>query len=442
MAEYSKIPAFNLKVVMRETGIKADTLRAWERRYGLPQPGRTAGGHRLYSEYDIETLKWLIERQNEGLSISRAVEMWQNLLERGSDPLSARPYTTTPTRAEAPSMISGATLADMRQRWLEAVMAFDETAAENALNQSFALYPLETVCLEVLQKGLSQIGQRWYENQATVQQEHFASELATRRLHALIAASPGPTRRGNIIVGAPTEEEHSFAGLLITLFLRQRGWHVVNLGINVPLLRLTVSIEQVRGDLVVFSAQQLATAASLFEVAQELWERRVPLAFGGLVFTLSPGLAERIPGYYLGNHLDQAVDTIEHFLTHRPPLAEGIPVSAAYQIARKHFLEQQPRLEAHVWQSLVASGMPRQNMSISTLHLSRDIAAALMLGDMDYLQPEIAWIEGFGTANDIPRPVLQAYFSAYHQAAEATLDQRARPALEWLERLSKNFVGG
>ncbi|MBN1317671.1 MAG: MerR family DNA-binding transcriptional regulator, partial [Anaerolineales bacterium] len=42
-------PVFNLKVVIKETGLKADTLRVWERRYGLPGPNRTAGGHRLYS---------------------------------------------------------------------------------------------------------------------------------------------------------------------------------------------------------------------------------------------------------------------------------------------------------------------------------------------------------------------------------------------------------
>ena len=62
--------------MLKETGIAADTLRAWERRYGLPKPERTSGGHRLYSQYDIQTIKWLMARQAEGLSISRAVEAW------------------------------------------------------------------------------------------------------------------------------------------------------------------------------------------------------------------------------------------------------------------------------------------------------------------------------------------------------------------------------
>ena len=83
----SNEPTFNLKVVIRETGLKPDTLRAWERRYGLPDPQRTDGGHRLYSRRDIEMLKWLMARQDEGVSISRAVNLWQSLEGEGKDPL-------------------------------------------------------------------------------------------------------------------------------------------------------------------------------------------------------------------------------------------------------------------------------------------------------------------------------------------------------------------
>ena len=72
-------PRFNLKAVVQQTGLKPDTLRAWERRYGLPTPERSSGGHRLYSRRDIDTIKWLIARQQEGLSIKRAVEQWRQI---------------------------------------------------------------------------------------------------------------------------------------------------------------------------------------------------------------------------------------------------------------------------------------------------------------------------------------------------------------------------
>src|SRR5512145_944070 len=87
MATANQNPIYNLKAVVQETGLKADTLRAWERRYGLPQPERSGGGHRLYSQRDMEIIKWLIDRQEEGMSISRAVDLWRSLEEEGRDPL-------------------------------------------------------------------------------------------------------------------------------------------------------------------------------------------------------------------------------------------------------------------------------------------------------------------------------------------------------------------
>src|SRR5512147_475453 len=128
----SKSPAFNLKAVLRETGLAADTLRAWERRYGLPLPQRTAGGHRLYSQYDIETIKWLLARQTEGLSISRAVDLWNEKTGSGLDPLAdvvapALPSSQT-TLAISASMETN--LEVLRAQWITACMKFSEAGSE------------------------------------------------------------------------------------------------------------------------------------------------------------------------------------------------------------------------------------------------------------------------------------------------------------------------
>src|ERR671920_885159 len=78
LAQLSASPVFNTKAVARETGVPADTFRAWERRYGVPRPQRTAGGHRLYSERDIATIRWLRDRTAEGLTISQAVRLLES----------------------------------------------------------------------------------------------------------------------------------------------------------------------------------------------------------------------------------------------------------------------------------------------------------------------------------------------------------------------------
>src|SRR5574340_651346 len=139
----SKSALFNLQAVLKETSLKPDVLRARERRYGLPNPERTAGGHRLYSEYDIATIKWLRARQLEGLSISRAVELWKEISESGRDPLAGE---ITPIGLES---LSGGVepnrIDQLKSNWLAACLAFDTLRAEDLINQAFAMYPVETV---------------------------------------------------------------------------------------------------------------------------------------------------------------------------------------------------------------------------------------------------------------------------------------------------------
>src|SRR5258707_3552020 len=93
LAHLSSSRVFNTKAVARETGVPADTFRAWERRYGVPHPQRTAGLHRLYSDRDIAIIRWLRDRTAEGMNISQAVQLLTNTLESGLEtaPTAARP---------------------------------------------------------------------------------------------------------------------------------------------------------------------------------------------------------------------------------------------------------------------------------------------------------------------------------------------------------------
>ena len=170
MQQTQETPTFNMKAVVQETNLKPDTIRAWERRYNLPQPDRTDGRHRLYSRRDIDTLKWLMNRQDDGLSISHAVELWNRLLSEGKDPLFDQAKQTSGQVTAVPQNVitSGTTITQLREVWVESCLAFDEQNAEAALTQAFALYSPENVCFELLQKGLSEIGQGWYEGTASV----------------------------------------------------------------------------------------------------------------------------------------------------------------------------------------------------------------------------------------------------------------------------------
>ena len=432
MTAINTTPAYNLKVIVAETGIKPDTLRAWERRYGLPQPQRTKGKHRLYSQYDLEIIKWLMARQTEGLSISRAVKLWRQLEEGGQNPFLVYGADIGET---AVSTITGSRIEELRQSWLDACHQFDETAAEQVLTQAFAIYPPETVCLQVLMQGLSTIGNQWYEGAATVQQEHFASALAMRRLNTLLSAAPPPTRRERIIVACPPQEDHTFAPLLLALMLRYRGWDVVYLGADVPIERLESMLETIRPHLVLLTAQQLHTAASLLNIVNFLLEKNITVAFGGLIFNALPDLHQRLPGHFLGARLEETPHVIENLINFGAPLPDTKPISDAYRTAGVHFRERQSQIEAHMWQKFQQSEMPYEHFVNANMHMARNIISALTLGDMDYISVELAWIKQLLTNYQWPAGALERYLAAYHEAVDLYTNGPGRPIVDWLAQI-------
>lgn len=434
MTTFDTTPMYNLKVVVAETGIKPDTVRAWERRYGLPHPQRTKGKHRLYSQRDLETIKWLQSRLAEGMSISRAVKLWHSLEEEGQNPLYA--YGEKAPQGTAVS-IRGGRIEELRQEWIDAVHQFNETAAERVLAQAFALYPPEIVCIQLLMQGLATIGNQWYSGEATVQQEHFASALAMRRLHTLLAAAPPPTRRERIIVACPPHEDHTFAPLLLALMLRYRGWDVIFLGADVPRERLENMLDKVHPNLILLTAQQLHTAASLLEMAAFLRDQNIPVAFGGLIFNLMPALQTRIPGHFLGERLEETPHVVENLMTFAPPTPEPEPVSPEYHTALAHFRQQQSQIEAHMWQKFRQAEMPYEHFVNANRHMASNIVAALTLGDMDYVGTEIAWLEQLLANYRWPPGTLQRYLAAYHEAAVLYLNGRGRPIINWLAKFTQ-----
>lgn len=430
----STTPAFNLKVVLKETGIAADTLRAWERRYGLPMPQRSAGGHRLYSQRDIETIKWLIKRQMEGLSISRAVELWKEQTASGADPL---------TGSVPPSLLpaSSASLESLRHEWMAACFRFDTLAAEQILNQAFAAHSVEIVCTEVMTRGLYEIGELWHKGTSTVQQEHFASEIATRRLETLLSASPPPTRMERILVACPPEEWHVFPSLVITLFLRRRGWNVVFLGAFVPTERMAETVHAVDPKLVILSAQTLMTAVSLRQMARLLRAQHVQTAFGGRVFNHITALASRIPAHFLGNTIESSIPTIENLIDNpsHAPQEETVDTTALQTVAE--YREKRPRIERFIQDYLADHNQTIDYLDTANRFLGDTLTAALELGDLAYASTDLHWISNLLLERNVSVAMLPLFLSLYAQAVREVLGEAGRSISDWLLTASQKFDG-
>lgn len=295
------------------------------------------------------------------------------------------------------------------------------------------MFPVESVCLEVLQKGMAEMGTLWYKNRASVQQEHFASGLAMRRLDALISAVPPPTRDQTILVGCPSNEWHVFSALLLTLILRRRGLNIIYLGANVPADQFKETVAAVHADLVILVAQTLISAAALQNANNELASLNTNTAYGGRIFNLLPGLAQNLPGTYLGASVEASVEQIEKLLRKRPEKFEIMAANESCQIAHQSFLSQRTHIESTLMASFSAFGIEADNFNTGVQYLGDNILAALQLGDINYVSNEMDWVKTLMQSPNRPSGELAYFMKMYSQAVDKHINGRGEPIKIWLK---------
>lgn len=426
----SESPAYNLGAVLKETGLQADVLRAWERRYKLPMPKRTAGGHRLYSEYDVAIIKWLRARQSEGLSISRAVTLWKEIRQAGGDPFQESPALQ---EKEIPVVGFNDQIDLLRKSWLDACLSFDGIKAEEIINQAFALYPVETVCLEILQKGVSSIGDLWFENKASVQQEHFATAMAIRRIESLITSSPNPILPQVIVTGCPSGEEHTFPIMMMTLFLRRKGLNVIYLGADIPLNQMEHAALSIKPTLIILAAQRLCSAASIKSAAILFRKLDIPLGYGGQIFTSLPELRQSIPAHFLGESIALSMDNIDRILVD-PQVYKGVIAESHFQELSSQLKVKSPLIEMQVIDTLKKDGTYSPYIVDINRFFTSDLVSTLEFSNLDLMRSNLKWVTTLLFNRGMKKNGLQHYLLTYQRAAEEVLGETGKPITEWLSQ--------
>lgn len=142
-----------IRDVVRLTGVNPVTLRAWERRYGMIQPLRTEGGHRLYSPQDVTTIRNIMTWIERGIAVSKVGDL---LARSKSLEAAANPGVSTELadqlKSDEPARVDGV-LHACREWQLgirQAVAAFDESRLEQLYGQIFSSWRLPLVFEEVL----------------------------------------------------------------------------------------------------------------------------------------------------------------------------------------------------------------------------------------------------------------------------------------------------
>jgi len=270
----------------RRVGVPVESLRAWERRYGLLDPSRTQGGFRLYGEDDV----------------ARVLAMRANL-ERGLFAAEAARLALADDVGDEPAAPGPVVDADELAAALD---RFDEAGAQRALDSLLAALTLDVVLRDVLLPYLHELGERWERGEVSVAQEHFASNLIRGRLMSLARSwdrGMGP----RALLACVEGERHDLPLVCFGLALRGHGWRISYLGADTPIASLAEALRTLAPDAVVVSGTVRgafgATAAKLRKVALD-----APLFVAGAA--ADEAVARRVRGTLLSGDPVVAAETL------------------------------------------------------------------------------------------------------------------------------------
>ena len=241
----------------RRSGVSPELLRAWERRYGLLRPQRSAGGVRLYSTGDLERVRAMQRHMTRGVAAREAAALAGRMT------------------AEAGPRRDGVAAFDpdqVRKELGDALEAFDEPRAQRVFDQLLSIATVDALLFDALMPYLRNLGDRWERGELSVAQEHFASNVLRGRLLGL-ARGWGRGAGPRALLACPQGERHDLGLIAFGLALRERGWRIDYLGPDTPVESIEEAARRTDPSVVVLSAvrpeplEQIAALAVRYRVA-------------------------------------------------------------------------------------------------------------------------------------------------------------------------------
>jgi DNA-binding transcriptional MerR regulator len=321
-------PIYNIGVVERMTDIPAATLRVWERRYGFPDAARTEGGHRLYSERDVQQLKWVKAKIDAGMQTRQAVKALRAFEEEEGfaavpSPLGEGPL---PSLTRPGQEVGDSYIALLQQRLFDTLIEHATIKADDVFDEALGLYSAEDVMMHLIRPTLADIGDGWVKGEISIGTEHLATSYLRQRLLAWLRSGPPAFAVPETVLACAPEEYHEGSLMIVGALLRRRRWPVAYLGQSIPLPDLARFVRETSPLAVVLVAMTEEPAQALAEWPKWLPEaaekRRPVIAYGGRIFNESPEWRAQVPGLFMGATITEGVQTLERTLRTLVPVLE------------------------------------------------------------------------------------------------------------------------
>jgi len=212
---------YSIKDIEHLSGIKAHTIRMWEKRYSILEPRRTDTNIRYYNDEDLKKILNISVLNRYGYKISKIADLPNERLNRET-------LQVTQSANNESGQI---------ENLLIAMVDFDEVKFDKVFNNAVLSFGFEDTMVKIIYPFFEKIGILWQTGNINPAQEHFVSNLIRQKLIVAIdnLVEYPNLKAKNFVLFLPDGEWHELGLLFYTYFIKKSGHHVIYLGSSLPL---------------------------------------------------------------------------------------------------------------------------------------------------------------------------------------------------------------
>jgi DNA-binding transcriptional MerR regulator len=210
---------YSIKELEQLSGIKAHTIRIWEKRHKIIEPSRTATNIRYYSDVDLKKIINVSLLNTSGIKISKIADM-------SLEDMNSKVLEISQLQNDKAIHID---------QMIVAMIDMEEELFEKNLNNLIHRYSFETTITDIIYPFLEKIGILWQTQNITPAHEHFISNLIRQKIIvALDRLAIPPKNAKKVLIFLPEGEMHELGLLFYHFLIRKLGYRTYYLGQNVP----------------------------------------------------------------------------------------------------------------------------------------------------------------------------------------------------------------
>jgi DNA-binding transcriptional MerR regulator len=255
---------YSIKELEQLSGIKAHTLRIWEKRHKLIEPARTQTNIRYYSDEDLKKIINVSVLNNNGIKISKIVGLSYGEITRKV--------------AELSRDVSNSDV--FIDQLVVAMIDMEEDLFEKIISDLTLKFGFERTVIEIIYPFLEKIGVLWQTGNISPAQEHFITHLIRQKIIVAIDALPLPPKTAKrVILYLPESELHELGLLFYHYVIKRDGYRTYYLGQTVPYVDVKAVSEVHQPDFVITSFTSTPTPQAMQgyidRLCQELYPAKI-----------------------------------------------------------------------------------------------------------------------------------------------------------------------